>query len=57
MRHSALLALSAAAVIAASGPVKAKDFWIKAQGSGCQVWSDEAMDNEVITWSGPCQDG
>ncbi len=57
MKQVALLPLLFVAMIPTSGPSVAQDFWIKAQGSGCQVWSDEAMDNEIVKWSGACKDG
>ena len=57
MNRVALIPLLFVAMIPTSVPSAAQDFWIKAQESDCQVWSDEAMDNEVVTWSGPCKDG
>jgi hypothetical protein len=57
VRRLVLLPLLFAALVPTAAPGAAQDFWVKAQGSGCQVWSDEAMDNEVVTWSGSCKDG
>lgn len=58
MRRTHILLIILAGLALSSTPVLAKDFWVKAQGSGCQVWSDEAMDaKEVMTWSGACKDG
>ncbi len=57
MKRFALLPFLFVAMAPASAPIAAQDFWIKAHESGCQIWSDEAMDNEVVTWSGPCKDG
>ena len=41
-----------------AGAAMAGDFWLKAKGSGCQVWSDDAPTAaDVVTWSGACKDG
>ena len=57
MKRLALLPLLFVAMVPTSTSGAAQDFWIKAQGSGCQVWSDEEMSDEVVTWSGSCKDG
>lgn len=40
-----------------SVPAQAEDFWAADPVSGCEIWSDEPVDNVLATWSGPCIDG
>jgi hypothetical protein len=37
------------------GQAMAKNFWIKSEVTGCQIWSDKAaQENDSISWSGQC---
>ena len=49
--------LSGAASLLLTLPAQAEDFWLKDEESGCELWSDEpAGDNDLIVWSGECDD-
>jgi len=52
-----LLLLSGAVSLVIALPAQAEDFWLKAEDSGCEIWSDEpAGDGDVIIWSGECDE-
>lgn len=58
MKLIGLIAMTSVAAVSLSATVSAKDFWIKAQGTDCQVWSDEAPEaKDVVSWTGSCKDG
>ena len=57
MRITVLL-IGCAALAWPFTPAVAKDFWLKAKGTGCEVWSDEAPTaTDAIAWSGDCRNG
>ena len=57
MRITVLL-IGCAALAWPITPAVAKDFWLKATGTGCQVWSDDAPTaKDIVSWSGDCKNG
>ena len=57
MRLTGFILLSGAVSLVFALPAQAEDFWLKAEGSGCEIWSDEpAGEDDVILWSGECDD-
>ena len=42
-------------VVMASKNAAAEDFWIKTDGSGCEIYSDEpTKEGDLVAWSGRC---
>jgi hypothetical protein len=52
--HLAMTSLMAVMAMAGSSGVQAADYWIAAVQSGCQVWSDEPLEDLTLDWSGAC---